>query len=119
MQDDYDFDFKDVTLDDPDAPTSVIPLARTAFEVAGFEVREAEKAASHPVYIFKLKRRTAPRYESHQALQDGVGELLAAMGLPVVKNAALAHQYGDRIMVSYLWQPRRRRAEPRRARHLA
>jgi len=105
---DDDFDFKDLCSDDPGidqatTPLATIPLATTAFQAAGYEVREAEKSEYHPVYTFKLTRLTAPRFASLRELNLHVWQILCGVGLRVPRNPPLASRYGGRIIVSFIW----------------
>ena len=102
---DWELDYKDVYELDTSCEQAVIPLATRGFQEAGYQVRQAEKAPHHPVYIFKLKRLTAPRFQCDRDLLHHVREILTGVGLSVPKDAPMAHRNGDRILVTFLWQP--------------
>ncbi|MGA2862963.1 MAG: hypothetical protein ABSF95_00580 [Verrucomicrobiota bacterium] len=113
-----DFDYKDLYFPLPGSEQAVLPRATTAFQAAGYEIRQGEKAPYHPVYIFKLKRLTAPRFVSQRELQDHVREILSGVGLAVPKDPPLAHQTGDRILVTFIWHDARQEGNTRRTRRV-
>jgi hypothetical protein len=101
-----DIDYKEVYFLEPDPFTEqgVLHLARTAFEAAGYDIRQAAKAPYHPVYIFRLRRMTAPRLVQDRDLRDHFHQVLSGVGLVLPKDAQLAQRNGDRLLVTFLWQ---------------
>lgn len=102
---DWEPDYKDVYELDPVCEQSVIPCATRGFREAGYDVRQAEKVPYHPVYRFRLKRLTAPRFVHERDLEHHVLEILAGVGLSVPKDTSGADRNGDRILVAFMWEP--------------
>src|SRR4051812_19448136 len=77
-----DFNADDETLKDvyfPDDPCGEILLEariRSAFETAGYRIRQAGKAETHPVFIVHLIRTTAEHIPEHDRLFQHVRQLL-------------------------------------------
>lgn len=102
-----DIDYKDLYFLEPDPSTQqgVMFLARTAFQAAGYEVRQSEKAPCHPFYIFRLRSWTPPRFARERDSRDHFPQLLLGVGLEIPKNAPLLERSGDRLRVVLIWQP--------------
>ena len=57
-------------------------LATRGFEAAGYEVRRAEKAPYHPLFVIKLKCLTAPRFAGRRELEAHVREYSPPLACP-------------------------------------
>ena len=97
-------DFKE--LFDPTGPALLFLKMEMAFEAAGYRIRKAE-ASPHdpPVTVLRLTRGKAPRFSDDTQFVQQVRLILESVAIRPRKADLITEQNGDRILVSFLWQP--------------
>lgn len=114
-----DLDYKEVYYPDPGSDEAVILLAQTAFEEAGYVVKRAEKAIYHPVFAFRMKTPPGPPpFVRQRDLQAQLRQLLSLVGLDLPKDAPLVERNGERLLVTFIWQPDTKQGGKRRIRRV-
>lgn len=99
-------DYKSVFHPDVDSEAGILQLATVAFQANGYEVKAAKASPYHPVYVFKMKAPPGPpRFIRQRDFQAHLRQLLSRVGLELPKDAPLVERNGDRILVTFLWQP--------------
>ena len=77
-----------------------VPLA---FERAGYKVQVWGKSASHPCWILRARRKSAPRLTDRAQLMTHLIEVLRSAGVRARKADLTIDRRGDTILVSFLW----------------
>ena len=75
----------------------------SAFQTAGYKVRTWAKFASHPVWLFRGLRESAPRFDDDAQFVKHVINVLASAGVRARKADVTIGRNGDTIHVSFLW----------------
>lgn len=92
----------------PDDPTGELVMAnhiRFVFKNAGYKVRYAAKDEIHPVWIIRLICDTASPIKDRMLLFQHVYHLLKNADIKLRKTDLAVLRTGNRILVSFLWQP--------------
>jgi hypothetical protein len=108
QQDDFfrdSFDPKDVYfLDDPFDETRMSLRVPSAFESAGYEIRQWGKAQYHPAWILRARNKTAPRFGKRDPrFIQHVLQVLKSAEVNARKSDLVTDRTGERILVSFLW----------------
>jgi hypothetical protein len=76
----------------------------SAFENAGYQIRQWGRAEFHPVWVLRARNKTAPRFGKRdpQFIQH-VLQILRSADVNARKADLVVDRTGDRILVSFLW----------------
>jgi hypothetical protein len=74
-----------------------------AFEKAGYKIRTWGKADTHPCWILRARRKSAPRFADNAQFAAHVIEVLRSAGVHARKADVTIGRNGDTIQVSFLW----------------
>jgi hypothetical protein len=99
-------DYKDIYF--PDDLTGEVFLqvhAKWAFEAAGYCIQRAAKAETHPIFIIRLIRATAPKIEHEAQLFQHVRQLLREHCITIHRYDLSVSRTGDRILVAFPMKP--------------
>jgi hypothetical protein len=97
-------DAKDIYyLNDPTGELEMAEKVPSAFQKAGYKVRTWAKFASHPVWLFRGLRESAPRFADDAQFVAHVIEVLKSAGVRARKADVTIDRRGDTIRVWFLW----------------
>lgn len=88
---------------DPTGELEMQQRVPAAFETAGYRVKAWGKADSHPCWILRARRASAPRFANGAQLTNHLIEVLRSAGVRARKADLNIDRRGDTILVSFLW----------------
>src|SRR3569833_3140422 len=103
-------DAKDVFgIDAPDTESAMATQVPGAFKDAGYKITEWGKAETHPVWVLRARRKSAPRFKGGVEFVHHVIQVLRSAGVVAGKSDFTADCKGDGILVAFQWPfPHRR-----------
>jgi len=100
--DDDDLEFlKDVyDLNLPDE-SGIAHRLRIVFTTAGYKIRTIEEVQTHPTWIIKAARISAPKIRDYKLFLQHIQALLLGAGFRLRRKELVVDQTGDRILVAF------------------
>jgi hypothetical protein len=100
--DDDDLEFlKDVYFPDLPDESGIAHRLRIAFTTAGYKVRTIEECSTHPTWIIKAVRTSAPKIRDYTLFLQHIQILLRGAGFRLRRKELVVDQIGDRILVAF------------------
>jgi len=99
-----DDDFKDIYWPDFDplpGETSIAFRLRFAFTVVGYKIRTIEECSTHPTWIIKAVRTSAPKIRDYKLFLQHIQALLRGAGFRLRRKELVVDQTGGRILVAF------------------